>query len=276
MKRLILAIFGLSTLAGLAFYMKRPAPPSVLPAETAVESAPSQPVENSQPAEPVAARTQRPPRVADESGDFRQSASATAPPTGARSVDAAAFKCAIDALASAETSYEQKQAIWKQFRDAGKLDQAIAELERRAADDPRSAAAQSALGQAYLKKCGDIKDVREQAILAMQADKVLDTALSLDPNNWDARFTKSAAMSHWPASLNKGQEVIDNFQTLIQQQEAQPQQPQFAKSYIQLGDYYQKAGNPDYANQVWQRGAALFPDNEELRGKLTATPQPAP
>ena len=276
MKRLILAVFGLSTLVGLAFYMSRPGPPPAPPAEPATESAPSQPNENPQPAGPVAAKTRQSRRVVDESVDSKQEPRAAVASTGARSADAAAFNYAIDALVSTQTGYEQKRAIWKQLRDAGKLDLAIAELERRAADDPRSAADQAALGQAYFQKCGAIQDVREQAILAMQADKVFDTALNLDPYNWDARFDKAAAMSHWPASLNKGQEVIDNFQILIQQQETEPPQPQFAKPYIRLGEQYQKAGNLDLANQVWQRGAALFPDNTELKGKLTAAPQPAP
>ena len=62
--------------------------------------------------------------------------------------------------------------MWKQLREAGKLDQAISELEQRVASDPRSAENAAALGQAYLQKCGTIKDVREQGILAMQADKL--------------------------------------------------------------------------------------------------------
>ena len=79
-------------------------------------------------------------------------------------------------------------------------------------------------------------------------------------------------MSYWPAQLNKGQEVIEQFAVLIQQQEAQPSQPQFARSYIWLGDQYRKTGYPEYAAQVWQRGAALFPNNEELKNKLASAP----
>lgn len=75
-------------------------------------------------------------------------------------------------------------------------------------------------------------------------------------------------MSYWPPDLNKGQEVIEQFQTLIQQQETQPPQPQFARSYLRLGEQYQKAGYPDYAAQIWQRGAALFPNDAILKNKL--------
>jgi len=68
----------------------------------------------------------------------------------------------------------------------------------------------------------------------MQAVKSFDAALSLDPSNWEAAFTKAALMSHYPAELNQGQAVIDQFTQLINQQEAQPSQPQFAQTYVLL------------------------------------------
>jgi tetratricopeptide (TPR) repeat protein len=178
----------------------------------------------------------------------------------------------VDTLVSPQSNYQQKRDVFKQLREAGKLDQAIAELEHRMTSDPRAAECAAALGLAYLQKCGTIKDVREQGILAMQADKVFDTALSLDPANWEARFTKAVGMSYWPPVLNKGDEVIQHFQTLIEQQEAQAPQPNFAETYSWLGDQYQKAGRTNDAVAVWQRGAGLFPADEKLRGKLTAAP----
>jgi tetratricopeptide (TPR) repeat protein len=179
---------------------------------------------------------------------------------------------AVETLVSPQASFEEKQTIWKRLKETGNLDQAITELEQRAANDPQRAEYAAVLGQAYLKKCAVIEDIREQAMLAMKADQLLEAALGLDPSNWEARFTKAVGMSYWPAQLNKSQEVIEQFQTLIQQQEAQPPQPQFARPYLWLGDQYQKAGYPDYAAQVWQRGAAFFPDNPELKRKLTSTP----
>ena len=113
-----------------------------------------------------------------------------------------------------------------------------------------------------------MSDVREQAILAMKADKTLEAALNLDPSNWEARFIKAVGMSYWPANLNKSGEVVEQFLKLIQQQEGQPKEPQFAQPYLWLGKEYEKAGQAEYAAQVWQRGAALFPDNKELQNKL--------
>lgn len=178
------------------------------------------------------------------------------------------LKQAVDILVSPQASYGQKQATWKQLRDAGKLDLAIRELEQGTAANPGVADYPAALGQAYLKKCATIQDLREQGILAMQADKLFDAALELDPANWEARFTKAVALSYWPPTMNKGEEVIQHFQTLIQQQETQAPQPHFAASYVRLGEQYQKSGRNDYARMVWERGGALFPNDEGLQSKL--------
>ena len=112
-------------------------------------------------------------------------------------------------------------------------------------------------------------DFPGKAILVMQAVKSFDAALDVDPANWEARFTRAAIMSHYPAEANKGQEVVDQFTQLINQQEAQPPQAQFAKTYVLLGDQYQKLGQNDYALATWQAGAQLFPGDSALRKRLT-------
>ena len=106
-------------------------------------------------------------------------------------------------------------------------------------------------------------------ILGMQADQNFDAALKLDPANWEAQFFKAAAMSHWPLELNKGEEVIQRLSHLIDQQEAMSPRPQFAQTYVLLGDQYQKMGKPDYAAATWQLGAAKFPGDSTLQQKIS-------
>jgi tetratricopeptide (TPR) repeat protein len=272
MKRLIMAVIGVGVVVvGLGWHLNRPRTPAVSPAEPVAETAPASAGDAPQAVEPVALQPEQPaqpaaaPRVA-------KTISYTAAASVNPALDASFVSRTIDILVSPQASYQQKTAAWKQLREAGKLDQAIADLEQRTANDPRSADNPATLGHAYLQKCGTIQDLREQGILAMQADKMFDTALSLDSSNWEARFMKAVAMSYWPAMLNKGEEVIQHFQTLIQQQEAQTPQPQFAETYAWLGDQYQKAGRADDAKAVWQRGTTLFPADEKLRTKLTSAP----
>jgi tetratricopeptide (TPR) repeat protein len=175
----------------------------------------------------------------------------------------------MSTLTSSEAGYAQKQAAWEQLRSSGKLDQAILELEQQATANSNAPEYPAALGQAYLHKAGTLSDIREQGILGMKADQSFDAALNLEPNNWEAGFWKATAMSYWPPQLGKGQEVIQRFVNLVKLQEGQTAQPQFAQTYLSLGDEYQKQGYQDYARQIWNRGATLFPSENRFGEKLS-------
>ena len=184
-----------------------------------------------------------------------------------------AVKQAIDSLLSGQLTHEQRRDMLKKLVESGKIDEAISELQQQAANNPNNAELQTALGQAYIEQAAAMKDFSpDKGILVMQAMKSFDTALNDDSANWEARFTRTAVMSHYPAEMNKGQEVIDQFTQLINQQETQTPQPQFVKTYVLLGDQYQKLGQNDYALATWQAGAQLFPGDKTLRKRLT---QPA-
>jgi tetratricopeptide (TPR) repeat protein len=207
----------------------------------------------------VAARTVAPVSVAP-----------AAVPAGGSDLSAMTVQHSIDKLCSPQTAFQQKQEIWQQLRDSGKLDQAIAELEQRTRDNPANADAPANLGQAYLQKAGSIQDLREQGILGMKADQVFDTALSADPTNWDARFWKATAMSYWPAVLGKSKEVMQQCVTLIEQQENQAPQPHYLQSYLLLGEQYKKGGYAADAKDIWLRGQRYFPNDPSLKEKLAS------
>jgi hypothetical protein len=268
MKRSILFLAGLAAICGLAIhYTAQSSKQSAPPAPPAVAESAADPAT-------VAAPKTKPRQVAQreartEAGVSVSNRASDTPSPG--SVAGVAFAAAIDTLVSPHSTYAERQAAWKELKDSGRLADAAAELELRMANDPKNALYPAALGEAYLKLCGTTTDVRQQAIWAMTADADFETALNLDPSNWDARYTKAVGMSYWPASLNKGDEVIQQFNTLITQQEQQAPQPEFAQTYEQLGKQYQKAGQTDAAQQVWQRGAALYPDNSALQSLLAAS-----
>ncbi|HVM62007.1 MAG TPA: tetratricopeptide repeat protein [Verrucomicrobiae bacterium] len=173
-------------------------------------------------------------------------------------------------LVSPHATYAQKMAAWKDLRDRGELDHAITELEQAVKTNPADAEYAAALGETYLQKLQTTPDVRDKNVLAMKADQSFDTALNADSSNWEARFWKARALSFWPAEFNKSQEVMQLYSTLIDQQETEPPQPQFAKTYVYLGEQYQKAGYADMAVDMWKRGAALFPSDQNLQAKLAA------
>lgn len=270
MKRLVLAV-GLGGLLALVLILvirqkstlEVPAPEPLQEQNTITESTTPAEVVSANPT--PATRRDRAPVV---SVITPQSSDANPPPLD----EATIFRQTLDLLVSPQASFEQKQAAWQQLRQDGKLDRAIAELEQAATNHPTVAEYPAALGQAYLHKCATSPDVRDQGILAMKADQIFDAALALDPANWEAGFFKASSLSYWPKELNKGTEVIQRFTQLIEQQEATAAQPHFAQSYVWLGEQYQKAGRADYAQQVWQRGAALFPADSALQKKLAAQP----
>jgi hypothetical protein len=270
MKQLVCAILGVAVVGGgIALSASRQKNPVVPPVPARIESAPSQPKENNPPAQPAVATPVPPQPVPVDTGDSKATVIASAIGTSTKAIDPA-IKQAIETLLSPQSSHEQKREVLKQLNDSGKLDQAICELQQQVASDPGNAASSTALGLAYLEKGKTLMqdDVAGGSMLIMQGMKSFDTALSLDPSNWEAAFTKAAVMSHYPAELNQGRAVINQFTQLINQQEAQPPQAQFAMSYVLLGDQYQKLGQNDYALATWQAGAQLFPSDKTLQKRL--------
>ena len=268
MKQLVCAILGVAVIGGgIALSASRSTKPATPPVQVQTASVSSSAAENNQPVQPVVATPVPAQAVPADTSDSRPVVTAmTTTPAAAKAVDPA-VKQAIDSLLSKQLTHEQRRDILKKLNESGKLDQAISELQQRVADNPSDAEYQTALGLANLEKGKAMMqdDVADGSMLIMQGMKSFDAALSLDPSNWEAAFTKAAVMSHYPSELNQGQAVINQFTQLINQQEAQPPQAQFAMSYVLLGDQYQKLGQNDYALATWQAGAQLFPSDKTLQ-----------
>ncbi len=180
---------------------------------------------------------------------------------------------AIDTLTSAQATYAQKQAVRDQLRRSGRLGEAVGALKQLAAQNPNDAGIATALGVAEIAQLRTLAenggDQNAVAILAMQADQSFNAALAVDPTNWEAQFMKAASLAHWPAALGKGPEVIQRLSALVAQQESGTPQPQFAYTYVMLGQQYQAAGQADKATQVFQQGLALYPLDTNLQHALT-------
>jgi hypothetical protein len=285
MKKLPLVLTGIGLAAAATIVAVKWQSNPLSPAETAVQPertpAPNvnRPPRTSTASVSAPETLQENPSVPESAGEPAKASLVTAPPrspvpaaSSTKPAAAAILSQPLQTLVSPRASFAQKQAAWNQLRDTRQLNEAIADLERAAKDDPSVAEYPAVLGQAYIQKLITTQDAREKVTLAMQADQSFDQALKLDPSNWEARFSKASALSYWPAELNKSEEVMQNLVTLTEQQEAQPPQPHFAQTYVLLGEQYQKAGYADYARQTWQRGATLFPDNNTLRQRLAGLP----
>lgn len=185
--------------------------------------------------------------------------------------DESAFNQALGMLTSTNATYRQKIQVWQQLRDAGQLDQALAALKEKAVANPADAAYPTALGEGYYAKLQSVYkqgDSSAVAMLALQTDQSFNDALKIDPANWEAQYVKANALSHWPAEMNKGPEVIQQLSSLIDQQDGVPAKPEFAQSYALLGDQFKKLGDLDKAAATWQLGLQKFPNDPALLKKI--------
>ncbi len=260
---LTIGLFG-----GTMFYLGRKTAPPQAPvnsptAPTALDQPPTAPVAVAK-ARPLAAVSPKP------------APAASAPVVAVKDsapIDPAmaAFNQTLGMLISTNATYREKAKIWQQLKASGQLEQALEALKNQATDNPAAPVYHMALGEGYYAKLQSVygqADSSTVAMLALQTDKSFNDALKADPASWEAQYVKAEALSHWPDEMNKGPEVIQQLFSLIEQQESQPAQPQYAQSYVLLGDQYQKSGQTEYAEATWRLGAQKYPNDPALQSRV--------
>jgi len=242
-----------------------PAPPPVvqLPSATTTEPAPT--------AVAAPAPIRQPAGNGSEETAEPAATSAAGPAVAVMDSDTNSIGKAVDALLAAKNG-AQKHELFQKLVQSGQIDEAIAELKQRAADNTNDAEIPTTLGEAQLNKVRALKeaggDYNEIGILAMQADQSFNAALKIDPQNWEAQFVKSSSQYYWPANPQMDNDVVQHLSGLIDQQETMPSQPEFAQTYVVLGNEYQKIGQPDKAMATWELGAQKFPNDPTLQKKI--------
>lgn len=168
-----------------------------------------------------------------------------------------------------DLSDADRQALWAEAHKAGQSKELLAWFEQRAEANPTDADAQSELGSALLQMLFVMPEGPAKGQLAMRADGAFDTALAIDDQHWEARYSKAVSLSFWPPVFGKQQEAINHFETLVSQQAGQTGQPGFASTHLLLGNMYAQMGQADEAMAAWQAGADLFPDDPGLQEQLS-------
>lgn len=212
--------------------------------------------------------------INDHASEFKSVADSSGPAaeggkkkSAKKSMDVSAT---VAKLLDPQLTYNEKKQLYDQLRKAGLLDDAISELEKKAEDARGSADAQFELGSAYIEKLQMVSDGPEKGVWAMKADSMFDKALEIDPRHWSARFSKAISLAFWPPIFGKQNDAIQQFETLRkQQEESGGTKPEFAQTYSFLGNLYQQMGKADQAQDVWKKGAQLFPNDEGLKSKLS-------
>jgi len=244
-----------------------PKPTTEAPASEAAEQSPAETVSvpPPQPTQPMVRLNTNAPAQA---GVSSPPASQTAPTNAVSPIHKL-----VQALLSA-ASRSEKQAVFDELRTNGELNAAIEDLKQMAAANPNNAEIPTTLGEAELNECralsesGGGANYDQMGILAMQADQEFNAALQIDPKNWEAQFVKASAMSYWPPNPQVNNQIVQNLTSLIDQQETMSPDPNFAQTYVLLGNEYQKIGQPDKAFATWQLGAQEYPNDPTLQKKL--------
>ena len=166
------------------------------------------------------------------------------------------------------TNPDQLAEVWARVKESGQIEELIALFEENAWVNPGLAQAHLELGNAYLQQLMSMTPGPQSGVVATQADQAFDAALDIDPNHWSARFTKAVTLTFWPDFLGKNKDAIAQFEILIGQQEQRPPQPDYAQTYLYLGNLYEQQGEPEKATEAWSKGLGLFPTNAELQGKV--------
>jgi cytochrome c-type biogenesis protein CcmH/NrfG len=170
------------------------------------------------------------------------------------------------------TARSEKHALFQQLNKE-QLEAVIADLQKRAVANPTDAEIPTTLGEAQLNLVKQLHesggDEDQVGILAMQADQSFKAALKIDPKNWEAQYVKASTVLYWPANEARDNQAAQMLANLIDQQEAMPTtHPEFAMTYLALGNQYQKMGKTAEAIATWHLGAQKFPSDPALRQKL--------
>ncbi|MHC4380215.1 MAG: tetratricopeptide repeat protein, partial [Planctomycetota bacterium] len=166
-------------------------------------------------------------------------------------------------------SDEDREALWDELKELGLIEEAISLLETEVANDPENADLINQLGYAYLQPI--IRDGvagMDASKWSVKADQTYDRVLELDPEHWEARFSKAISYSFWPPMFGKQPEAIRHFEILVDQQSNRSAQPEYAQTHILLGNLYEQSGDHEAAMATWQLGADRYPEDADLRKKL--------
>jgi tetratricopeptide (TPR) repeat protein len=264
-KSLILIVVAIALVAGAIVYLNKSKSPPPAPV---ADTGPTQP--EPQPLEVVSTPKPQPAPVVTPTAPAPAPAPIAAAPAAVDNANDATnsiHKIVDGLLAARKGKHEMFQQLNKE-----QLQAVIGELQQRALADPKNAEIPTTLGEAQLNLVKQLHesggDEDQVGILAMQADQSFNNALKIDPKNWEAQYVKASTMFYWPANDARDGQAAQMLATLIDQQDTMATQPEFAMTYLALGNQYQKMGKTAEAIATWQLGAQKFPSDPQLRQKL--------
>ena len=132
---------------------------------------------------------------------------------------------------------------------------------------PQSANLHLNFGFAYVDKIPVAGSIT-QVILANNALTEFTKAIELDPS-WIGYYTRGESYLFWPKIFNRAPMGVADLEQAMKMQKTGPRRVYHVKAYVGLGDAYWKTDQLDKAKAVWQAGLKEFPDNADLKARLS-------
>lgn len=147
-------------------------------------------------------------------------------------------------------------------------DQAEKLYQQWAAAQPNQVHPRTRLGQIKTRCRIRFANFMRQGALLDESNALLEEALAIDPESWDARFALAMNHYHTPDFLGRTADAVREMETLLAQQGERSDRPHYALVYAFLGDLYAKTGDRARAAELWRKGSTLFPADAMLQERL--------
>jgi tetratricopeptide (TPR) repeat protein len=115
----------------------------------------------------------------------------------------------------------------------------------------------------------------EMGELSAEAITLLQRALEIEPENWVARYILAMNYFGAPAFLGRAGDAARELDRLIMLQRDRNDRADFARPFEYRGLLWERAGQRDSAEAVWERGLRIFPADSALRARLRRDSQPS-
>jgi tetratricopeptide (TPR) repeat protein len=154
----------------------------------------------------------------------------------------------------------------RQALDTGRIDEAIALLEKAVADDPRNPAALAWLGSAQVRKAGQVPGI-EAAGWVKRGFEALDEAVERFPDTFVVYVVRGMTAGRVPDMFNKREVAVKDLTAVVTMKERRPQavpDSVMPAVYLNLGLIQKKAGRPAEARAAWEKAKRLYPAAPEM------------
>ena len=128
-------------------------------------------------------------------------------------------------------------------------------------------------GLAYVDRIPPASDLR-QALLGKAAAERLGRSAALRPS-WLAHHVRGFVCLFYPRVFRVSRTAVAELEAALRQLQQEPRRACHARTYTALGDaWYWRLDDLARARRLWAEGLALFPDDHDLRERITKQGMP--